>query len=328
MKFTVCYATDENYVKLTAVSLYSLLSHNPGIDITVLASDISVESEELLTGTAARFNSALRIIDVEKELEQLRLQNAPGYTSYSTYSRHFAPQLLQQHYDRILYLDCDTIVTGNIVELLNLPLRGRPFAIGYDCLYNNYKRFIGLSPEQPYFNAGVLLIDIQIWIAQECTARFFDCIKNRVNQPSILADQDILAHSLARDAAILPPQYNFLTHFQMFKTRNDVLRATGIPASAWYTEAQYSAAREKPVIHHFLGHTLGRPWYKESLNPLRPLYRKLAAEAGVPEVAEQSRPVDFGYKVQHLTWKTLPPRLFAYACRAMYAYFFKTRYGV
>ena len=174
MKSTVVYATDENYVKLTAISLYSLLTHNPWIDITVLASDISVESAALLTGTAARFNSALRIIDVEKELEQLRLQNAPGYTSYSTYSRHFAPQLLRQHYDRILYLDCDTFIAGNIADLLNLSLEGRPFAIGYDCLYNNYKKFIGLSPEQPYFNAGVLLIDIQAWIAQECTALFFN----------------------------------------------------------------------------------------------------------------------------------------------------------
>lgn len=328
MKCVVVYATDENYVKLTAVSIYSLLVHNPGIDVAILASNISSKSAALLTTLVTRFNSTLRIIDVEIELEQLRLQNAPGYTSYSTYSRHFAPQLLHQHFDRILYLDCDTLVTDNVAKLLRLSLKDRPFAIGYDCLYNNYKKFIGLSPEQPYFNAGVLLIDIQSWIAQECTARFFNCLKSRTHMPSILADQDILAHSIANDAAILPPQYNFLTHFQMFSTRNDVLRATGIPASAWYTEEQYATARKKPIIHHFLGHTLGRPWYRESLNPLRPLYRKFATEAGVPEIAEQSRPVDFCYKVQHLAWETLPPRLFAYACRAMYSYFFRTRYGV
>ena len=328
MKCVVVYATDENYVKLTAVSIYSLLVHNPGIDVAILASNISSKSAALLTTLVTRFNSTLRIIDVEIELEQLRLQNAPGYTSYSTYSRHFAPQLLHQHYDRILYLDCDTFITGNIADLLNLSLEDRRFAIGYDCLYNNYKKLIGLSPEQPYFNTGVLLIDIQTWIAQECTARFFDCLKCRAHLPSILPDQDILAHSLARDAAILPPQYNFLTHFQMFRTRNDVLRATGIPASAWYTEEQYAAAREKPVIHHFLGHTLGRPWYRESLNPLRPLYRKIAAEAGLPEVAEQSHPVDFCYRVQHLAWKTLPAALFPWVCRAMYAYYFRTRYKV
>ena len=120
----------------------------------------------------------------------------------------------------------------------------------------------------------------------------------------------------------------FPNPIQMFKTRNDVLHATGIPASAWYTKEQYATAQKNPVIHHFLGHTLGRPWYRESLNPLRPLYQKIAAEAGLPEVAEQSRPIDFCYKVQDLAWKTLPASLFPWTCRAMYAYFFKTRYGV
>ena len=65
-----------------------------------------------------------------------------------------------------------------------------------------------------------------------------------------------------------------------------------------------------------------------SIIKLRPLYRQIAAEAGFPEVAEQSRPVDFGYRMQYLAWKTLPHTLFSYACRAMYAYFFRTRYGV
>ena len=41
MKSIVVYATDENYVKLTAVSIYSLLLHNPNAEIAILADDIS-----------------------------------------------------------------------------------------------------------------------------------------------------------------------------------------------------------------------------------------------------------------------------------------------
>ena len=44
MKYAVVYATDENYVKLTAVSIYSLLLNNPKLKIAVLASNISNES--------------------------------------------------------------------------------------------------------------------------------------------------------------------------------------------------------------------------------------------------------------------------------------------
>ena len=328
MKSIVVYATDKNYVKLTAVSIYSLLNSNPHTDIAIFSDGISQSSKKQLADLAAKFNSRLKIFDVSDDVKELRHLNVPGYTSFSIYSRFFASERLQGDYDRFAYIDCDTLIRGDISSLMELPLHGKPFAIGYDCLHNHYKRVIGLSPECPYFNSGVLLVDIKKWNKMHCSARFFDCLKSRAGLPSILPDQDIIAHSIARDAAILPPQYNFLTHFQMFKTQSDVLRATGIPASAWYTEEQYAAARKNPVIHHFLGHTLGRPWYKESLNPLRPLYRQIAAEAGFPEVAEQSRPVDFGYRMQYLAWKTLPHTLFSYASRAMYAYFFRTRYGV
>ena len=328
MKLTAVYATDENYVRLTAVSICSFLIHNPHTDIAIFSDGISLSSERLLSGLAATFGSSIRIFDASGDVHALKESSIPGYTSFSIYSRYFAPEKLQKDYDRFVYIDSDTLICDDISDLMALPLHGKPFAIGYDCLHNAYKRLIGLAPERPYFNSGVILVDIAKWNKMHCTARFFDCLKSRAGHRLILPDQDVLAHSLADDAQILPPRFNFLTHFQMFRTRNDVLRATGIPASAWYTEEQYASAQKKPVIHHFLGHTLGRPWYRESLNPLRPLYRRYAADAGFPEVAEQSRPVDFCYKAQHLAWKALPPVLFSYACRAMYAYFFRTRYKV
>ena len=327
MKSIVVYATDENYVKLTAVSIYSLLLHNPNAEIAILADGISEKSQKLLSDLANKFDTQLRIIDIQQELQDIKSTGAGSYVSFSAYSRLFIPKLLGDNANRAIYIDGDTLVTGDLQPLSDIDLRGKAFAIGYDCLHNSYKKLIDIPHSAPYFNSGVLVMDLQEWRNRQCSERIFDYMKN-VRHDFMFGDQDYFALVLADDATILPPQYNFLTHFQMFKTRNDVLRATGIPASAWYTEEQYAAARKNPVIHHFLGHTLGRPWYKESLNPLRPLYCKLAAEAGLPEVAEQSRPIDFCYKVQHLAWKTLPVSLFTWVCRAMYTYYFKTHYGV
>jgi len=327
MKSTVVYATDENYVKLTAISLYSLLSHNPGTDIAILANDISTKSHNIFSTIVRKFGTQLRIVDVKHELQSIKATGARSYVSFSAYSRLFIPKILKNDFDRAIYIDSDTIVAGNLQPLTELDLQGKPFAIGYDCLHNSYKKLIGIQPLAPYFNSGVLVMDLLEWENSRCTERIFDYMTN-VRHDFMFGDQDYFSLVLADDATILPPQYNFLTHFQMFKTRNDVLHATGIPASAWYTEEQYAAAQKNPVIHHFLGHTLGRPWYKESLNPLRPLYCEIAAEAGLLEVAEQSRPIDFCYKVQDLAWKTLPHTLFSYACRAMYAYYFRSRYGV
>ena len=327
MKTAVVYATDEKFVKLTAVSLYSLLKTNPGTNIIILADDISTESSNLFKRLADTHGSIVRIIDTQDELEKIKSTGTSKYVSFSAYSRLFIPELLRDEFDRVIYLDGDTIIVSSLNPLQSLNLNGKPFAIGYDCICNKYKKLIGLSSGAPYFNTGILVMEVAEWRRRRCTERILEYMQN-VWHDAILGDQDYFALVLADDAAILPPEYNFLTHFQMFKTRKAVLCATGTPECAWYSEKQYAAAQKRPIIHHFLGHTLGRPWYRESLNPLRETYRHLAAEAGVPEVAEQSRPVEFHYKLQHLFWQHLPQPLFALAVRAMYDYYFHSHYGV
>ena len=327
MKTVVVYATDENYVKVSAISICSLLAHNPGTKIVALTHNVSDASKSFLCDLSRRYRGSLRTIDTEKELSEIKSIGANGYVSFSAYSRLFIPELLGSDIDRALYIDGDTLVANSVTPLLEMDLCGKPFAIGYDCLCNKYKKMIGIKEDAPYFNSGVLLIDLAEWRKRRCTERIFEYMAN-VRNDLMFGDQDYFSLVLAEDAAILPPEFNFLTHFQMFKSRGAALSATGIPPSAWYDAEQYNRAQRNPVRHHFLGHTLGRPLYRESHNPLRPLYRKFAAEAGVPEFAEQSRPVEFCYRVQHLAWKILPPFLFPWVCRAMYSYFFKTRYGV
>ena len=327
MKTAFAYATDEKFVKLTAISLHSLQKANPGTDIIILADCISEESSALLKRIVDKHGGTLRIIDVQKELYKIKNIGASEYVSFSVYSRLFIPEVVGDKFDRIIYLDGDTLVVSGLQTLYSLDLGRKPFAVGYDCICNKYKKLIGISPDAPYFNTGVLVMDIAEWNHRRCTERIFEYMRN-VRHNSILGDQDYFALVLSKDAAILPPEYNFLTHFQLFKTRNVALCATGTPECAWYSEAQYTSAQKRPAIHHFLGHTLGRPWYQESLNPLRETYQRFAAEAGVGEITKQSRPVEFHYWLQYLFWRILPQPLFALAVRIMYEYFFRTRYGV
>jgi len=322
---TVVYSTDENYVKLTAVSMASLLKHNANVRVVVLTNAVKPDSVAFLQALCHRMGGAFEVIDVASRLQKLKDAQANGYTSYSIYARFYIPELLKE--DRCLYIDSDTLVVGAIEALYNMPLNGKVCAIGYECQRVEYKRLIGLAPDKPYFNSGVLLIDRDAWQKRHCTERLLAAISN-APRFSIFPDQDLIARVLSEDVAILPPQYNFLTHFQMFKTQKDVLKVMGASPNIWYSSEAYAAARKAPVIHHFLGNTLGRPWFRESKNPLRPLYRQYAALTGVPEVAEQSRPMEFYYRVQYLCWRFLPNWLFVQACRAMYRFFFWKCYGV
>jgi len=327
MKTAFVYSTDENYVKLTAVSIHSLLKHNPSASIVILASGVKPESAKFLQKLVTDRGGSFELIDVADHLSKVKDLGVSGYVSYSTYARFFITELLGDRYDRVLYIDGDTLIVDNLDALLFLDLKGKAFAIGYDCIYVAYKKLIGLPADRPYYNAGILLIDLKEWAKRNCATRVFDYMRN-IRASFILGDQDFFSLVLADDATPLPPQYNFLTHFQMFRRAKDARFVAKLLKSCWYDDTAFAAAQARPAIHHFLGNMMGRPWHKESKNPLRPLYRQLAAEAGIPEVAEQSRPLDFGYRVQCLLWKILPRPLFLLVCRAMYAYFFRSRYGV
>jgi len=327
MTTAFAFSTDENYVGLTAVALHTLMSHNPGAHAAILADRVSSASRELLLGVAERAGGSAEIADASSPLEEIKSIGAESYVSFSAYARLFLPKLLGRRFDRIVYLDSDTVVTAPLDSLSSFDLGGKPFAIGYDCICNRYKKLIGLSPERPYFNSGVLVIDPARWADRNATERILGYMRD-VRHDLMFGDQDYFSLVLADEAAILHPRYNFLTHFQMFQSASDARLAMDIPEKCWYGDSEYAEARRSPAIRHFLGHTLGRPWYRQSLNPLRGLYRRLAAEAGLPHVAEQSRPVEACYRVQWICWKLLPRPLFVRACRAMYRYFFRSAYGV
>lgn len=322
---TVVYSTDENYVTLTAVSMASLLKNNLGIHVVVLVNSVKAKSIAFLKSLCERLGGTFEAMDVADRLQKLKEGKVNGYVSYSAYARLFIPYLIAA--PRVVYIDCDTLVVGDLSPLGQFDLAGKSFAIGYDCQRVEYKKMIDLDVSAPYFNSGVMVIDTATWKARQCTERLMSAVATSPKR-AFFADQDLIARVLADEAAILSPEYNFLTHFQMFKTQKDVLRITGCSPNIWYDAEAYAKARRHPVIHHFLGHTLGRPWHRESRNPLRPLYKEYAALAGVPEVAEQSRPLDFGYRIQYLCWRLLPNFLFVQSCRAMYRYFFWSRYRV
>ncbi len=329
MNCAVVYSSDENYAKLTLVSMVSLLVNQCEVNFSLylLANTIQQKTLERMIKTISNLECSLNVIDVTQQLKKITDIGASQYVSYSAYGRLFIHELLPEDTDRVLYLDSDTLIVSPISDVFNLPLNGHAFAIGYDFLCNRYKKLVGIPPDAPYYNSGVLLIELKEWKARRCAERVLDFMKH-IRHDLMFGDQDYFSIVLSGDADILPPQYNFLTHFQMFTRHRDALRATGIPSSCWYGEEAFQQAQVAPIIHHFLGHTLGRPWYRESRNPLRNLYLSYAAKAGVPEVAEQSRPVEFCYRVMERCWCLLPHTLFAETVRWMYRYFFWSRYHV
>ena len=298
----VIYASDDGYVGLAAISAVSLLKYNPGAQINLLGYKLKPASIELIRLRVEQHGGSFCHFDVTPLISKLELLKISHYTSYAIFARMFIPELIRTN-DRVLYLDCDTLVTDRLDDLMNLELHGHAFALALDAIHPAYRKVISLPPDKAYYNSGVMLMDLAAWRSHDCSTRFMEELTHPHGRV-ILPEQDVIARTMDDEVEPLPSRWNFLSQF-ILQRRKDT-----------------------PAIYHFSGNTLGRPWFTSSKHPLREAYRQAAAEAGLPEVAEQHRPLPLEYKIQYWLYRLLPQALFTPICNLMYRTHIRLTYGV
>jgi lipopolysaccharide biosynthesis glycosyltransferase len=95
------------------------------------------------------------------------------------YFRLLIPYLAPRTARRAIYLDADTVVLKDIAPLEAIDLRGFPVAAMQDfisCIGDavaNWQQ-LGLNPDAPYLNSGVLVIDLQRWREERIAERVIE----------------------------------------------------------------------------------------------------------------------------------------------------------
>ena len=133
------------------------------------------------------------------------------YLSITAYIRLFAPLIIEEELDRILYLDCDIICRGSIDELYNADFEGYPLAACINMNYETNPDFnsnLGLPLDNDYINSGVLLINIPEYkkLVNEntivnCIAEYYDRL--------VQHDQDIINILFFNRMKYLDITYNY-----------------------------------------------------------------------------------------------------------------------
>jgi lipopolysaccharide biosynthesis glycosyltransferase len=156
----VC-ATDGNYLPHCGIMLQSLLSQtaeSEKLRVFLIIDNVSSQAFKLVVPHLYQILPSLSILRADPTC----LKNFPvnGHASVATYFRLLLPSLLPAEIDRVLFIDADTVVTADLQELWHQPLQGK--ALGAvpehisSCRDHNYT--FG-----DYFNAGVMLVDLQRW---------------------------------------------------------------------------------------------------------------------------------------------------------------------
>jgi lipopolysaccharide biosynthesis glycosyltransferase len=165
----LAFAADEQFALGLAVAVSSTLKQlAPGLvpKVYVLDNGLACDSRLRLERVVQRISPAqLRWIQVPPE-RLAHLGTHPQFT-HATYARLLAPELLGRNVGRLVYLDSDVLVRRDLSPLFDIDLDGAPFGAVRDfTITTTEHEASGIRRpvlRRPYFNAGLLVIDVARW---------------------------------------------------------------------------------------------------------------------------------------------------------------------
>lgn len=271
-ELNVVYSSDDNYAQHMGVSIYSLLKKNNWcecVNIYIIDNEISKRNRERLRLLISEYpNTTLHFIPFYEWRNKLRLDMSWNI-SVSSYGRLFLADMLPDTMERILYLDCDMIVCSSLEWLWGIRLNTNVLAAVQDSVNTQTKQAVGLDEKEMYFNAGMLLINLNTWrkkqIENKCLS-FIDQHKGRV----LHHDQGVLNGVLKGKFYKLPVEYNLMTIHYMV-SRKKLLNYFQDKAT-FYSDKEIREAKVHPVILHYTPSFTTRPWVRGCKHPYRGLY--------------------------------------------------------
>lgn len=303
----VVLAADDAYVPMLTTTIFSALTNASAdhcYDVVVLERDISTEHKSLMQEFFSRFpHATLRFCDAGSLVDGYDLTTNNPHISIETYYRFLIQDLLP-FYDKVLYLDSDLVVEGDIAELFDTELgtnaigaaRDVDFAGNVGCRDGKRLAYahqvLGMSDPYDYFQAGVLLLNtaemraihsVDEWLSIASDDRF------------IYNDQDVLNAECEGRVTYLDASWNVMTDFA-----GRVDRVFSFAPAAIFQA--YQCSRRNPLIVHYAG--VEKPWNAVGTDQSErywryaretPFYEELTARlAGAPAVARTSSPRAIG----------------------------------
>ena len=194
---TIGCAIGGGYALPTAVMMRSVLAHRrPGRAVRFLVAISNVPDADVRRLQEFTAEPGVRLEFVRPDPAPLNtLPRAPG-CDQSTYFRLQLPGLAP-HIERAIWVDGDMVILRDIGELYDMDLGGAPLAAVQDLAvpYVSSRRGVaawrelGLDGGQPYFNAGLMVMDFRQWREQGLEALVYEYLRTH---PVGLFDQDAL----------------------------------------------------------------------------------------------------------------------------------------
>lgn len=271
--YNIATAADAKYYVPMYVMLYSLFRNNSAIrvHIYILNNNLSSAQKHDIESLAERYEQEVSWLDITNDVTAGFYTSA--HVSVASYYRIFLPSLLPAHIDTVLYMDPDLLVLQDMEELLQTEMGSNPIMAIKEAVPYNIGR-LGILSGYDYFNAGVLLLNIEEWRKNSYQQQLLHNIEKNGSH-YLMHDQDAL-NALFYDRVIfLAPKWNHQTGFYHLTPQQ--------------LEERYQCNIEEllnnaPIIH-FVGQY--KPWLYICTHPFKSLFLQYLSETPFKDFAEK-----------------------------------------
>ncbi|ARO15873.1 Lipopolysaccharide 3-alpha-galactosyltransferase (plasmid) [Ketogulonicigenium robustum] len=266
----LAFITDAGAIGPTTFAMWTALCRASGpVDVIYVGIDLSEAHWAGVGSVVAGFAQA-RLVVVKFDDDLLQGVAAPSaHISRATFVRLFLHRFTR---GRVLYLDGDIMVTGDVSAIAAVDMADAPIAAVCDFVVQKWAHMLArkersakiarkmqrIAPltvpagPQYYFNAGVALMDMDRINADPTLVAALEDVQTAAQYP--LADQDHLNRVFAGQAHVLAPQWNCSwgrLRLQRRYLADCVMMADGNPAT------------EGPIVIHY--HGPKKPWRRVPL---------------------------------------------------------------
>lgn len=289
----ILMASDENYVFLLGISLFSLFNTNKELDeinTYIIADNISEESKRKLQTMTDGFGRYLVFLPpplMDKDIV------VKGTLNISTYYRLKMASILPEDIEKVLYLDCDTLIRGHLDEVWNLELKDNLIAGVIDTTGKFARTSIGLPIKSVYVNAGVLLVNIKKWREESIEQQCMDFLEKN-NFKVEFNDQGVINRVCNDRILTLSPKYNFMPPYERYSLRN-LERIVG--KKDFISNDELYETKANPIIIHYAGYAFNRPWFSGSNGRYKCEF-DIAAKASGFNITLKSQPKSLKYDIR------------------------------
>ena len=252
----IILSLDENFIDFTKTTMISLLNNTEEyVRFFLLTNSNNITSNTFDVIKRVK-ECTISVVKVPKKLYEFLLgRKMFSHLSEATYFRHFASELLPT-VDKAVYLDSDTLVVGNLANILEEDINKFEYVRGVEDAASEKK--LNFWDLDRYINAGVLLMNLEY--PRRNIKEFYEKIKyfyDHFGDKTISGDQDML--NFVFRPRYLPFRYNLYHPF---------FNKQFIPKS--YSRDKYFEDCKNPVVIHFVGSR--KPWVKDVIHPYKSLW--------------------------------------------------------